>query len=95
LNNYNWGGYFIWKLYPEYRVYIDGRADLYGDTFMDELAASYYLKTDAWRIPFETWRIRTVILPPDAPLVTALKDLPDWQTIYADDQAIVLVKTTQ
>jgi hypothetical protein len=95
LNNYNWGGYFIWKLYPEYRVYIDGRADLYGDTFMDDLAASYYLKTDAWRIPFETWRIRTVILPPDAPLVTALKDLPDWQTIYADDQAIVLVKTTQ
>ncbi len=26
LNHYNWGGYFIWKLYPEYRVFIDGRA---------------------------------------------------------------------
>ena len=32
---YDWGGYAIWKLYPEYRVFVDGRADLYGD----ELAA--------------------------------------------------------
>ena len=39
LNHYNWGGYFIWKLYPEYRVFMDGRADVYGDTFMDEFAA--------------------------------------------------------
>lgn len=26
---YDWGGYAIWKLYPEYRVFVDGRADLY------------------------------------------------------------------
>jgi len=28
-NHYDWGGYLIWKLYPETRVFIDGRADLY------------------------------------------------------------------
>ncbi len=27
LNDYNWGGYLIWKLHPSYPVYIDGRAD--------------------------------------------------------------------
>src|SRR5207253_1311548 len=35
-NYYDWGGYFIAKLYPRYRVFIDGRTDLYGslmDTF--------------------------------------------------------------
>jgi hypothetical protein len=26
---YDWGGYAIWKLYPAYRVFADGRADLY------------------------------------------------------------------
>ncbi|MGA8491294.1 MAG: hypothetical protein WB711_12780 [Terriglobales bacterium] len=92
LNNYNWGGYFIWKLYPAYRVYIDGRADLYGDAFMDNLAITYYLKGDTWRLPFETWGIRTVVLPPDAPVVTALRASPEWREIYADDQAVVLVK---
>jgi hypothetical protein len=92
LNHYNWGGYFIWRLYPEYRVYIDGRADLYGDAFMDDLAAAYYLRGDSWGRSFERWGIRTVVLPPDAPLVTALRALPDWQAIYSDDQAVVLTK---
>jgi hypothetical protein len=92
LNHYNWGGYFIWRLYPEYRVYIDGRADLYGDAFMDELATTYYLRGDSWRKPFERWGIRTVVLPPDAPLVTALRGLPDWETMYSDNQAVVLTK---
>jgi hypothetical protein len=92
LNHYNWGGYFIWRLYPEYEVYIDGRADLYGDAFMDELASIYYLKGSAWRGSFEKWGIRTVLLPPDAPLVTALTALPDWKEIYADNQAVILTR---
>jgi hypothetical protein len=92
LNHYNWGGYFIWKLHPEYHVYIDGRADLYGDAFLEELAITYHLKGNAWRSPFEKWGIRTVILPPDAPLTTALRALPGWKTIYSDDQAVVLTR---
>lgn len=92
-NHYNWGGYFIWRLYPEYKVYIDGRADLYGDAFMDELASAYYLRGGSWRGLFEKWDIRTVVLPPDAPLVTALSALPDWKAIYSDDQAVILTKS--
>ncbi len=95
LNHYNWGGYFIWRLYPEYRVYIDGRADLYGDAFMDDLATTYYLRGDSWRRSFEKWGIRTVVLPPDAPLVTALRGLPDWETVYSDSHAVVLTRTAR
>jgi hypothetical protein len=94
LNHYNWGGYFIWRLYPKYRVYIDGRADVYGDAFMEDLATTYYLKGDSWRSPFEKWGIRTVVLPPDAPLVIALRALPDWETIYVDRQAVILTRKT-
>jgi hypothetical protein len=94
LSHYNWGGYFIWRLYPDYRVYIDGRADLYGDVFMDDLTTTYYLRGDSWRSPLEKWGIRTVVLPPDAPTVTALQALPDWETIYADKQAVILTKRT-
>jgi hypothetical protein len=92
LNHYNWGGYFIWKLDPGYKVYIDGRADLYGDAFMDELASTYYLKGNSWRTLFEKWGIQTVVLPPDAPLVTALIALPDWKRIYSDNQAVIMTK---
>jgi len=92
LNPYNWGGYLIWKLYPQYRVYVDGRADLYGDAFMNERDAIYYLRRDSWRSLLDQRGIRTVVLPPDAPLVTALAAMTEWQTIYSDKQAVVLTR---
>lgn len=92
LNHYNWGGYFIWKLYPDYRVFIDGRADLYGDAFMDDLATTYYLQGNSWRDLLGKWGIRTVILPPDAPLIIALQAQPDWETIYSDKQVVLLTR---
>jgi len=33
-NSYAFGGYLIWRLYPESQVYVDGRADMYGDAFL-------------------------------------------------------------
>jgi len=92
LNHYNWGGYFIWKLFPAYKVYIDGRADLYGDAFMDQFAASYYLKGKSWQDPLNDWGIRTVVLPPDAPLIVALRGMPGWKEVFADKQAVVLTR---
>ena len=92
LNYDNWGGYFIWKLYPEYRVYADGRADLYGDSFLDDFASSYYLNNH-WRDPLRSWQIRTVVLPCDAPLVTGLRSTAGWRQIYTDSQAVVLTLT--
>ena len=92
MNHYNWGGYFIWKLYPQYRVFLDGRADVYGDALMTEFASCYYLKGD-WKKSLEAWGIRTVVLPPDAPLITALRTSPQWQQIYADSQAVILTRS--
>jgi hypothetical protein len=90
-NDYNWGGYLIWKLYPEYRVFIDGRTDVYGDSFVDDFYATYHL-TGSWKGPIQQWRIRTVILPPDAPLISALRSQADWKQIYADSQAVLFAR---
>ena len=91
LNHYNWGGYFIWKLYPRYRVFIDGRADLYGDAFMNDLATSYYLRGDSWRDPFEKWGIRTVVSLRTL-LGNGFASLAGLANNYADDQAVVLTR---
>jgi len=91
MNHYNWGGYLIWKVYPEYRVFLDGRADLYGDAMMDEFAAMYYLKDD-WQKPLRDWQIQTILLPPDAPLITGLRVKGEWQQVYADSQAAILAR---
>jgi len=93
LNHYNWGGYLIWKLYPQYRVFVDGRADLYGDDFLNRLADIYYIRHN-WQDEFAATRVCSVILPPDAPLVSALRESPDWKVIYSDKQAAILTRTS-
>ena len=35
LNSYNWGGYFDWKL-RDYPVFLDSRADLFGDEIIGQ-----------------------------------------------------------
>jgi MFS family permease len=92
LNHYNWGGYLIWKLYPTQRVFIDGRADVYGDAFLDSFAYSYFLRGQAWDSPIQDWHIQTILLPSDAPLIVALRTESGWRTLFEDKQAVVLVK---
>ena len=86
MNNYNWGGYFIWKLYPQYRVFMDGRADVYGDALMTDFSDSYYL-TGNWRKSLQTWNIQTVVLPPDASLGHRASVRSGVEQIYSDSEA--------
>ncbi len=88
-NHYDWGGYLIWKLYPSTPVFIDGRADLYGQQLFDQFAETYQLKGD-WQQTLEQWSIDTVIVPPDSPLATGLRSSPGWTVSYEDPQAVVL-----
>jgi len=92
LNHYNWGGYFIWELYPEYKVFIDGRADVYGDDFLNGFASAYYVRGKSWDSQLEDWKIRTVVLPSDAPLVAVLTRSPGWKTAFSDKQATILTR---
>jgi len=90
-NSYDWGGYFIWKLYPQQRVFIDGRADVYGDTFLEQYAHTLNA-TDNWREPLQRWQISTVVVPPDTPLLAALRANRSWKTVYADGRAVVVCR---
>jgi len=33
-----------------------------------------------------------MVLPPDAPLITALRSDSEWREIFADSQAVVLIR---
>jgi hypothetical protein len=91
-NLYDWGGYVIWKLNPRTPVFIDGRADLYGESLMREFADTYDLKHD-WQRALQTWQIQTVLVNPDCALAVALQAAPGWQVRYSDSQAVVLERS--
>jgi hypothetical protein len=88
-NHYDWGGYLIWKLYPSTPVFIDGRADLYGQQLLNQFANTYQLK-GAWQQPLRRWNVDTVLVPPDSALATALRSSPGWTVSYEDSQAVIL-----
>ncbi len=88
-NHYDWGGYLIWKLYPGTRVFIDGRADLYGKPLLDQFANTYQFKGD-WQQTLRQWGVDTVLVPADSALATGLRSSPGWTVAYEDLQAVVL-----
>ena len=88
-NHYDWGGYLIWKLYPSTRVFIDGRADVYGESLLRDFANTYQFKDD-WQRLLERWKIQTVVVPRDSALATGLREAPGWRVSYEDSQAIIL-----
>lgn len=90
-NEYGWGGYLIWKLYPQREVFIDGRADVYGDAFMEEALSTMVGERD-WRTPLERYGVRTVLIKPDAALASLLRQDAGWRSVYEDRQAVIFFK---
>ncbi len=90
-NTYGWGGYLIWRLYPDYPVYIDGRADLYGDQFIFDYLEVYRAEP-GWETALDEAGVRLVLIEPGAPLTVALSASPNWQLDYADAQSAVFTK---
>ena len=61
-NSYNWGGYLAWAL-PQSPVFIDGRADLYGN----ELINDWWNVVDGTPQGFailDQWKVQTILLEP-------------------------------
>jgi hypothetical protein len=90
-NEYVWGGYLIWRLYPDYRVYIDGRADVYGDRLIEEWLEAHDGNTN-WRGPLDRYGIRTVLVKPDVALASLLRLDSSWQKVFEDKQAVIFVR---
>ena len=89
-NYYDWGGYFIARLYPTYRVFIDGRADVYGklmDTFSETSRGQ-----GNWREGLEKYGVNTVVVPPTTGLAALLRLDAGWKKEFEDKQAVVFVR---
>ena len=91
-NSYDWGGYLIWRLYPRARVFIDGRADVYGDAFIENVYLKAYRGGTDWRAPLDRYGVRVVLIEPTAPLAARLTQDAEWKRVYADQQAVVFEK---
>ncbi len=87
-NSYGWGGYLIWRLYPQYPVYIDGRADVYGDKFIYAFIDVYRARP-GWEQALDAQAVRLVLVEPDSGLASALRQSSGWEIIYEDKVGVI------
>lgn len=90
LNDLPFGGYLIWRQVP---VFVDGRAELYGEAFDVAYYRALQLKdVDGFIGLLQTYDIDAVMLQPSTPAVQLLDRTAGWQRVYADDNAVVHVR---
>jgi hypothetical protein len=80
-------------IYRPIPVFIDGRADLYGD----QKVAEYYAIADVLDAAKTTQLLQDhgiawTIFPPNQVMVSYLNSRPEWQKVYEDSTAVVHVK---
>ncbi len=80
-NQYHWGGYLIDQLYPQRQVFIDGRADVYGDAFVRNYVDVSRLRPN-WRQVLDDYEVRLVLVEKDSPLAVVLGGDSNWQEVY-------------
>jgi hypothetical protein len=90
LNDRAFGGYLIWREMP---VFIDGRAELYGEKF----TMAYYNALELRDVGqflglLKRYDIDGLLLQPGTPAVGLLDHIGGWRRVYADDVAVVYAR---
>ena len=106
-NTWEDGGYLIWRLWPEQRVFIDGRA-LSESANRDYREILYNLGSDTGHVVgpranlLRRYGIQSVVTNTFEyvtgaiyPLALALADSPDWQLVHDDSRSVVFVRAAQ
>lgn len=90
-NTSKFGGYLIWKFYPDRKVFIDGRWEVYGEDFVH----AYALSLSDYRIfsaLVKRYHINCVLLENRLSLCSRLYKEKDWVLVYLDGLAAIFVK---
>jgi hypothetical protein len=90
LNDLPFGGYLIWRQIP---VFIDGRAELYGEAFDMAYYRAMQLKDVNQLLDIlKRWDIDAVLLMPHTPAAGLFDHIGGWQKVYADKSAVLHVR---
>ncbi len=97
-NEYNIGGYLIYRLYPYYKVFQDGRVDVYGPKLflMYKIIES---GNNLWRKAVKDHNLNVFILTYGGVkypgnLASQLDDDPEWDLVHFDDSTIIYFRNS-
>ncbi len=98
-NEYGFGGYLIWRLYPDKKVFIDGRSlepDVYDEYRI--MAFASVGQNQSREDIIKKYTISFIVMPPLMPrglvypLVEELFEREDWTLIYNDQLSLIFLR---
>jgi len=93
-NYFDFGGYLIYKLWPRYKVFIDGRTQVYTAEFLDDYtlfqSRGPYDINEIKKM-FERYNIKSVLWASDHPLAGILEKIFP-KVLYKDKTAVILTR---
>jgi len=96
-NPFSYGGYLLWRFYPERKIFLDGRTKI-NDTALEKMAQC---RTEQdWQRLFSDYGFTYAIIPynlqapkpGDITLGEILWSWKDWRLVFWDDNAMVFVQ---
>jgi beta-lactamase class A len=89
-----WGGYVILRYWPQQKVFVDDRYDMYPRPVLEDFI--HFSDADGrWRDILDRNHIDVVVWPAKAPIVALMEADPGWTAVHRDKKAVVLVRETQ
>ncbi len=88
-NYFIWGGYLLYREWPDMRVFIDGQTDFYGEQLTREYLDVITLEP-GWESILAAHDVDWVILPVKELAARALEQNEAWSVVYRDETTLLL-----
>ncbi len=90
----HWGGYLIYELYPQNRVFVDDRHDFYGDAYIQDYL-EVVLVQPGWEKVLDDNHVDWVLMPRWSSLANFLSLRPEWMVEHEDETAILFHRKSE
>ena len=90
-NNDEIGDYVIYWLYPRYKVFMDGRSDMYGAPILKEYFKVAHIEP-GWKDVLAKYDINYIFFYTDSVLIRHLSTDAGWRSIYSDNVASIFLR---
>lgn len=90
-NSDEFGDYLIYRGFPSYRVFIDGRLDMYGSDRLREYNQVVHFEK-GWESVLEKYRVSWILFDTKSGFTRFLLKEQDWALIYSDPVASIFVQ---
>ena len=87
-----WGGYLIYRLYPQTQVVVDDRHDLYGEQFLKDYLRVTHV-APGWDRVLDEKHVALVLTPTESSLANILRETAGWQITYEDPVAALFERS--